>query len=209
MKKVGLLISMLAVTVLVACNKKSGGGGEPTTVVPNYVGQACQYNQTPPAAGYICQGNVWVLINQPTAGAGNLLNNVQMQNSYFRGTLFLSATGAVSGGYQVDFNDPRAIIYYAGQVTVTGTIEVLNQSLCGAPVGAYAVSGTANSYYGSLGNGTLTLTGPTGMQLMVYSAQLYNNSGSGLNRDSNANRLGITNSVLTVNGQPCGTITTY
>lgn len=232
MKKRTLILAITSLALFVACKKKDGGGGiaDPGTgltgqvcqigvaapegylclngiLYPNngVTGQACNYQQVVPQ-GYTCMNGQLIPIINSYVGSGNLLNNVQMQNSYFQGVLFLSGG---SSGYAVDFNDPRVIHFYAGQVTISGTVQVLNQSLCGAPVGSYSVQGTGQIMYGSISNATLTLSGPSGMQIMISSAQLYNNSGSGLTRDSNANRLGITMASLAVNGNQCGSITTY
>jgi len=202
MKTMTLLLSMATLALFVACKKKDSGGA-PEVAGPALTGQACQVNVVPPT-GYLCMNGIL----QPTGvvGSGNLLSNVQTQNSYFQGLISLSGT---STGSAMDLSNPRLISSYAGQVTVTGTLQVVNQALCGAPVGTYTVQGTGQIMYGALSNTTLSIVGPSNLQLMVASAQLYNNTGSGLTRDSNGNRLGIMQSQLVVNGQPCGSITSY
>jgi hypothetical protein len=47
------------------------------------------------------------------------------------------------------------------------------------------------------------------MLLKVYSAVLVNSSGSGLDRNSSANRLGMDILIEQVDGRSCGTIVTF
>lgn len=75
-------------------------------------------------------------------------------------------------------------------------------------MGTYQINGTGMMSMGVISNLTLTITGPSQMQLMVSSAVLENPQ-TGLDRNSNANRLGILMANLIVNGQPCGSVTTY
>lgn len=231
MKKLTLLLSIASLALFVACKKKDSGGVSDPGV--NLTGQACQLG-TPPQNGYICLNGIWYPSNGgvtgqacsynqvvpagyscmngvlvPTgvgyAGSGNLLNNVQMQSSYFQG--MLSVSGSATGS-AADFSDPSLINRYSGQITIQGSVNVINQSLCGAPPGAYSMQGTGMVNYGVMGNTMLTFTGPASMQIMVYSGQFRATTGMGLSRDTGSSMV-ITFGQLTVNGMPCGSITTY
>ena len=186
-------------SLMVACKKSSDSGAQSTPAPTN----VCANGQT--SGGYICQNGV------PTtninAGNANLLNNITFQTSYLQGVMNL---GGTANG-MIDFNNPAVISYYAGQVVITGTLQVTNSnSVCNAPAGNYTLNGTAMSQYGVLQAVQMTATGPAQLVLSggMTASELYNQTGNGLYRNSTGNRIGL-NVNLTVNGMPCGLVSTY
>lgn len=209
-----LAITVLSLAAFVACKKNGGGNSAPPTatctinqVLPQ--GQYCNNGiivtssicnpLTVPPAGMMCMNGTLVPMN--AGGVGNLLSNVGFTNSSMQGLVNFSGSG------NFDFNNPQVAYFYSGQVNVTGTLQVTNQSLCGAPMGTYSISGTGAMSMGAIGNMTLTMTGPAQMQLLISNAVVDNPAG--LDRNSSSNRFGILNSGLYVNGTPCGSITSY
>jgi len=196
-----ILVATVSVVLMVACNKK-GGDSAPPSPPPVPVQPTCVMGQvTPP--GMLCVNGL--LIPNP-AGVGDLLNNVEFSASYMSGNVSLGSVGGIPnvGMYG---QGQEAIHYYSGQVNVTGTLQVLSNSLCGAPIGGYSVQGTGNIWSGSMNNLNLTISGPATMNLMIYNAVVMNPNG--LQRDGAGNRLGILGAMLTVNGVPCGSVVTY
>ncbi len=210
------ILTVLSASTMVACGKKQGDDAAATpacsatsAMQPGQYcsggrliqAQACSTMQAPPQ-GYSCNNGYLIPMNLYSGITGNILSNVQFTNSSMQGAVSLSGTGSF------DFNNPRIAYSYGGTVTMSGRMQVTNQSLCGAPIGNYQIQGTGSMMWGAIQSMTLTMTGPATMQLMVSSAVLENPT-DGLDRNSMNNRLGILLSNLTVNGQPCGVITTY
>lgn len=190
-----LTLSVFSLVAFVACNKKSGGGdSSPAPVVTT-----CVMGQALPANQYCNNGQI---ITQPNTGGGNLLNNVQFANSYMQGAVSLAGSG------NFDWNNPGIVNYYGGPLALSGMVQVMSNSLCGAPQGTYTLSGQGQISMGTISNTMVTLTGPAQMQLTIGTAYLQNAEGS-MDRNSNNNRLLIYYSNLVVNGQPCGGITSY
>ncbi len=189
-----ILFTAVSVTALVACNKK----GDSAPAQPAPIVQNCVVGQVQPG-GMMCVNGQ--LVANPM---GNLLNNVEFTTSYLSAIVSIGASGATTG---MDLSNPEAVYYYSGQVSVSGSLQVLSGTLCGAPVGSYSVQGTGNIWSGAMSGLNLTISGPASMTLMVPSATVYNTNG--LQRDATGNRMGIFNGMLTVNGVPCGSVTTY
>jgi hypothetical protein len=193
-----ILVATVSVVLMVACNKKGGDSAPQPPPVP--LQPTCVMGQVT-APGMLCVNGL--LIPNP-AGTGDLLNNVEFTTSYMSGNVSL---GSMGGAQNVNQYGQELIFTYSGQVNVSGTIQVLSNSLCGAPIGGYSVQGTGNIWSGSMNNLTLTISGPANMNLMIYSAVVTNPNG--LQRDGAGNRLGILGAMLTVNGVPCGSVVAY
>lgn len=190
-----LMLAVLSVAFVVACGKKGSDGGGVQQVPPV---QTCIMGQMQPAGFQCINGQLIVM----PGGTGSLVNSAEFSTSYMSGQMSVSAMGG-----NVDLSNQQAIYFYSGQAQVTGTIQVLNNSLCGAPVGSYSVQGTGNIWAGTMSNMNLTISGPAMMNLMVYSAMIVNPMG--VTRDGAGNHFAITGSQLTVNGVPCGPVVTY
>ncbi len=176
----GLLISPLLLT---ACGKKSSDDPRPVSVAPVVVAVPGNFvNRLP--------------------GNANLLSNVPFAASYMQGVVNLNGTG------NYDWNNPAAVQFYSGPLTLNGTLQVLNPSLCGAPVGTYNLVGQGGIQGGIVFNTTLTASGPVNLQIQIYQATLYNPQTT-MDRNVQGNRLGIHMANLIVNGQPCGEVTSY
>lgn len=188
-----LLFAFLTLLMAVACGKKNGGNSAPAVTT-------CAMGQPVPGGQMCVNGQITGI----PGGMGNLANNVQAQSSYLSGVLNFAATGTA---YTMGM-DPETLIHtYFGPVVVTGSMNVLNQSLCGAPMGSYMVQGSGMIQKGVLSNLTLTLSGPAQLQIMVYQAFITNPNG--VRTNAPGNRLGIYQAQLSVNGSPCGTVATY
>ncbi len=173
-----MIIGLIVGPMLSACGKKGSDGPVAQPVGP-------------------------VIVNPNGFGApGNLLSNLQFQASYMQGTVSLTGTGGF------DVNDPNAIHFYQGPLTVSGNLQVLNSSLCGAPVGAYNLIGQGQIQAGIVRNTTLTATGPVNLQILISSATAYNPQ-MPMDRNAQGNRFGIQVADLIVNGQPCGQVTSF
>ena len=216
MKKLSqtLIVAILSLTSWLACDKKSNppsSGGQvcannsmmgPGQYCSNgQIIQApvCNYNQIPPQ-GQQCYNGYLMPING-IGGMVNMVNGVRFSNSYFEGSINFS------GSMANQLNGPAVISNYAGAISVMGSLQVMNQSLCGAPMGKYQVTGTGSMSAGVIQNMQWTITGPGSMSLMISSAVLERMSG--MDGNFQETRLGILQSQLIVNGQPCGVITTY
>jgi hypothetical protein len=173
------LFALLAAPLLTACGKK-GGGGDPAPVA------------LPPPV--VTQNGVY--------GDGNILNNLQFAASYMQGAVNLGGTG------NFDWNNPGIVHQYIGPVNVTGTLQVMNQTLCGAPLGTYSLVGQGQIKLGILYNTTLSAAGPVNLQILISQATAYNPQMT-MNRNTPGNRFGIQMANLLVNGQPCGQVTSY
>lgn len=190
--KIKLSLVGLALVFAVACNKKEDS--RPVAPVP--VGSQNCLN---------CFSN----------GTELLVNvNTQTNNGNFLGVF--NILGDPTAGY--NFADPRVVNIYFGPVQVVGSVRVLRSDdyyLCYARAGDYQVRTVQMGALMQGRNGfapiLLEATSNTGgrMLMRVYSAVLVNSSGSGLDRNSQANRLGMDILLEQVDGRPCGTIVTF
>ena len=187
--KIGV-ISVMALSLLAACGKKDGGGGAAANPCDG------RTNGTLGTNGQMC------INGQPQpGGTGNLLNNVQFQTNHMQGVLNLIGTGT-----NMNWADPAVYAYYNGPVTFSGSLTVLDNAYCGAPINTpLAVTGTANFVMGMLSSVNL-LAGQVQLMGSFLNSIVYNPSG--LYRDAQGNRIEL-NAQLIVNGQPCGGISTY
>lgn len=140
--------------------------------------------------------------------------NTQTNNGNFLGVF--NILGDPTSGY--NFADPRVVNIYFGPVQLVGSVRVLRSDdyyLCYARAGDYQVRTVQMGALMQGRNGfapiLLEAISNTGgrMLMRVYSAVLVNSSGSGLDRNSSANRLGMDILLEQVDGRPCGTIVTY
>lgn len=189
-----LVFTLLAVS---ACGKKGGD------------------NNTVPPVGGLYPGCVGCQV-----GGQPLLDNVKFNygtyTPYFDGVLQIFPDTA-SAGY-VDLNDTKAIVAYNGRIFVNGILNITNQfALCGAIPGQYTLQTVQPGYSnrGVIGGLRLIAQGPS--QILLESqdypySEVYTDPSVqpnfGVYRGSTANRIGL-NMNLTVNGQGCGTVSTY
>ncbi len=209
-----LTLAVVVSSVLtVACGTKGESGG--SNSAPNPCAGVA--NGMYASNGQICQ------LGQPVVvpgGSGQILNNVQFDTPHMRGSINLMGIG------NADWMNPQIYAYYYGSLIVNGTLQILDQSYCGAPVGTYslvsngvmqngqaiggqwAMSGSGTYASGVLSGLTLTAVGPASIQFVAsgLTSQVYNPNG--LSRDASGNRIGL-NVNMVVNGMPCGFISTF
>jgi hypothetical protein len=223
-----LIFSVLALSAMVACGKKNDGGSAPAQYPACQMGQYTQPGQlchngqlipaqacttaTVPQAGYGCMNGYLVPLN--SGSVGNLMSNVQFQNSFLQGVINISGQGST-----MEWGNSQAASFYSGPAEISGTVQVMSQLSCmggmmlmpgsytAIGIGTYGVSGYGMYAVGVLSNFTLNLAGPMPLQIQIYNAEL--TSSSGLNNSAGGARLGIMAATLSVNGQPCGSLTTY
>lgn len=187
-----LSLVSVALVFTVACKKSDSSG--PAVVAP-IGGQNC--------------------LNCFSNGTELLSNvNTQTNNGNFLG--IFNILGDPNAGYNLA--DPRVVNYYFGPVQLVGSVRVLRSDdyyLCYAQAGDYQVRTVQMGALMQGRNGfapiLLEAVSSTGgrMLMRVYSAVLVNSSGSGLDRTSPANRLGMDILLEQVDGRPCGTIVTF
>lgn len=190
-KNIALL--MFAALSIAACGKKGSNNNNNTGYYP---GNGYPYQCTTCAAGSI-----------------PLLNSVQFQHGSSANHMDGNVTIFGTNNGTADMNDPKAIVAYRGEVTLVGQLRISNSAyFCGAPVGIYNLTpvAPAMSQLGVISNVRLVAQGPAQITLeSVGSTQVYNtNTATGTYRDSQTNRIGF-NLHMTVNGQPCGTVSTW
>lgn len=195
-----LLLMSGALLALVACGKSNSDSSNNNAGV-SYA--SCVVGQAVPA-GYLCINNQLI----PTgASTGSLLNNAEFNASYMNGSLSISQAGGSTG--LVNLTDPKAIIYYTGPITVTGTMTV-DSSLCTAGLyqviaGSYSITGTGMMSSGRIYQLNLTAVGS--QQLTFQGAAVVYNP-TGLERDAVGNKISLSGNVM-VNGMSCGVVYTY
>lgn len=130
-----LVVTFSAVVLVTACGKKDDGGSSSSPTVP----------------AVVCPVGALNCVNTLPGGVGSLLNNVQFSHQHMTGILNISAVNTGT----VNLANPNAYMYYMGPVAITGQLQVLDQTLCGAAPGAYTLTsvsmgGTSNLIGGRL-----------------------------------------------------------
>lgn len=185
-----VIMTVSAVSFMIACNKKSDNGGAVTQQPPPV--STCVVGQIPPA-GYICQNGVLV----PSAIGGTTIATLAFESTYMTGSLMVNAQGPLNAPVYQGQNNVYA---YNGQVAFGGTMQVQN-TICingtGIP-GTYNIQGTGTLSNGILSGVTLTAVGPSTLNFQNPTVIMYNDF----------SRVGITGYV-SLNGAICGSVSTY
>lgn len=117
----------------------------------------------------------------------------------------------------LNWNDPKAILYYSGPVSLQGVMRVStsnNFNVCNAPAGDYTIQPMTTSTLasgGSLSYGTFQAVSSTGGRVIfrIGSSSLYNyEDPNGVSSTSYTNRLQLNINIDSVNNVPCGALAT-
>lgn len=120
----------------------------------------------------------------------------------------------VSQNGMIDWNNPKAILFYNGPASIQGALRVTmpGMSLCGAPAGDYQIRPLSPSTIasgGMISYGTFEAVGPGRIIFRLGSSSLYNAVDPyGVNRNSATNRINLNLMIDSVNGMACGPLVT-
>lgn len=193
---------VVSVGVIAGCNSKGGNNnGAPATSTP--------YGYTPGAA--------WPMDVSMCAGcfpnAQPLLIGVKATTN--NNTFFMSLD-ILGDPMRANMLDANVVQYYNGPVMLVGTLRITAQDwmTCGATPGDYSIR--------PIQPGMMTATTINGVVLDAYSQNgvrltmrlnlltPYNDTGAGLNRSTDTNRMGMQVMIDMINGAACGSsFTTY
>jgi|GEM_PF-5547033 len=194
--KVGIFLMLALFHTVIACNNNSGGGA--TAVAPT---NPYPYNPACPNCGPIGQ-----------QGGAPILTNVKSATGSER--VLFGIDILANGPMPVNMADPKAAVYYNGPVVVRGTMRITDayeSMFCYAQPGDYTIQTVEMVQMSSLtlAGGRLVAQGPGGQIAMrIYNAQFYNPSETVWSQSQN-NRVGLNLYVESVNGRPCGSVSTY
>jgi hypothetical protein len=124
------------------------------------------------------------------------------------------ATGGGASGMMVNPMDPKAAVYYSGSVAIQGVMRVTDpydSMFCYAAPGDYTIQTVEMVQMSSLilQGGRLIAQGPGGQIVMqIRNAQFYNSTETVWSQSQN-NRVGLNVYVESVNGRPCGSVSTF
>lgn len=181
---------MWASLALMACGKGNSNDGGPSTVHPNPWNCPTCHNSG--ISSVLLPG-----VRSATPGEGVLLTlDVRIQDypQYF---------GSCPQPYE------KRAYCYNGPGTLVGVLRIVNPNeICGAPPGDYNVTPIQ---IGSLSNlilrgGTFEAVGPARILLSLNNGILYNPGGVASNSPNN--RISLSMALQSVNGVPCGTLST-
>lgn len=191
------LVAALAMG-LTACKKNDNSATStvvPPTVAPNWVGCSA------------CAGT----IPQPYPGLIGVHSSTTNEN------VLISIDLIVNQATNVNWNDPKAILAYAGPVTLQGVLRVVaagDVMVCNAAPGDYEIRPLTSSMLamgGQLSNGTFEALSGNGSRIVfrvgmsnVYNAQ----DPQGVSRTSQTNRVNLNMILDQVNGVYCGPLAT-
>lgn len=193
LKLTGVFIVMM--TVLAGCGKNDNSNTSAATPQLNPNWGNCSG----------CSG----ILGQPIPGLIGVRSQTASGDALFAFDLIVNQDG------RIDWNDPKAFLYYAGPATLQGAIRITQPgglSFCGAPPGDYEVrpmSPSMISVGGIVSGGSFEALGPTRIIFRVGPSTVYNPQDPwGVNRNSATNRIGFNLFVDFVNGFPCGPLST-
>lgn len=171
-------------------------------------------NSTVPAVRPIWTncGNCAATIGQGIPGLIGVRSATTNENVLFSFDLIVSQQSGM-----VNWNDPKAILYYTGPVSLQGVLRVQSAGdvmVCYAPPGDYEIrpmSSSSISSGGVLSYGTFEAISQNGSRIIfrVGSSQIYNaQDPQGVSRNSQANRIAFNLILDQVNGSYCGPLAT-
>lgn len=234
-----LVLSSLVVTTMVACGKKDDGAKpavvtpQPVPVVNPYANPGCTNCfsgteiligvQTSSANGNFKAGFDLMASNAATTNTTtypyNQYPNGQYPNGQYPNGQY-PYNQYPNGQYpntnynsNYDFNNSRIAAVYSGMVMLRGNLVISNGGLyCNATNGTYTVQTVSAGQYsgGQLGSMRLEANSPTGGRIVMrVSGGTFYNATTGLDKNSQENRVGLNMYLESVNGQPCGELSTY
>lgn len=181
-------------TALIACGKKDSGSKN-AVVAPQPVDPyGC-------AAGVNCVG-----MNAPThlISASSSFSVVALAATF---EMRIDILGDQAMGGMVNFQDPKAIVYYSGTAAATGQLQVVNANgVCGLVPGVYQINTVrpGQAMMATIGGIQLEAVGPARLLMTISNGLLYNSQDpNGTNKLSQTNRMGGTILIENINGQPC------
>lgn len=199
--KVGILMILALFHTVVACNRNDSNSG--VAAAPGF----------PAQPGFPGGFNPACPTCPPVPGGGALLlSNVKSATASERVLFGLDVIA--TGGIAVNPMDPKAAVYYTGPVAVQGVMRVTDpydSMFCYAAPGDYTIQTVQMVQMSALtlNGGRLIAQGPGGqIVMMIQNAQFYNPSETVWAQSQN-NRVGLNVYVESVNGRPCGSVSTY
>lgn len=196
MKMLAVILCLWSLSI-VACNKKNDN----TAAVP--VAVAPLWTNCPSCVSNIGQGIPGLVGVQSASGSGNAL---------FSFDVIVDQRVA-----NLDWNNPKAILFYSGPVSLQGALRILSPNdfdVCNAPPGDYQIrplTPSAIASGGTLAYGTFEALSGNGSRIVfrVGSSSIYNAADpNGVSRLSSTNRIQFNLILDSVNGIYCDPLAT-